>query len=110
MKIKLISILVFIVIFGITVSYLNSDYFNQKTKTCQVTGKESVRLQDKNQYRIYTTCGTYAVEDSLTLFRFDSSDLYGKIVQNSNYRIHSGGYRFPLISKYPNIISVELTQ
>lgn len=107
-KFKLIIALIVLVIVGI--GYVNSIYFNQQTKSCLVTGKESVHIQGKNQYRVYTTCGTYKIEDSLSIFRYNSSDLYGSIIQNTNYDIHSGGYRLSFLSIFPNIISVNKTQ
>lgn len=110
MKLKLILFLAFVGIIAGTFSYINSVYYNQETRTCLVTGKESVRQQDANQYRVYTDCGTYVVEDNIGLLRFDSADLYGSIAPNTKYDIYSGGYRFPLFSKFPNIISVSKTQ
>ena len=107
-KIKLVLAIIVLVIIGI--GYVNSIYFNQQTKSCLVTGKESVLVQGKNQYRVYTTCGTYTIQDSLSIFRYNSSDLYGSIIQNTNYDIHSGGYRLSIFSIFPNIISVNKTQ
>lgn len=107
-KIKLVIAAILVVIIGL--GYVNSIYFNQQTKTCLVTGKESVNLQDGHQYRVYTDCGTYTIKDNLNLFRFNSADLYGSIIQNKTYNIHSGGYRLSFLSTFPNIISVEMTQ
>lgn len=82
--------------------------FNNKTNTCTITSKESVIVQNHSQYRVYTKeCGTYVVEDSLFIFRFDSADVYGGLVPNTKYEIKSGGYRVPFLSLFPNVISVK---
>ena len=110
MKTKLKIIGVFVVLLLCIVAYVKSIQFNIQTKTCHVTRKESVRLETKNQYRIYTTCGTYVIEDSISILRFDSADIYGTISQNTTYEIYAGGIRAPIFSRFPNIISVTKTQ
>lgn len=77
---------------------------NQQVKTITVTGKESHRHGDSNdKYLVYTTDTTYEITDSLLKWRWDSSDLYGKIEEGKTYRVETGGYRIPLFSMYENI-------
>lgn len=73
-------------------------------ENCKVNGKESVRQAESHQYRVYTTCGTFVVEDSWFLMRFDSADLYGSIEQHKTYDFEIGGYRNGFLSMFPNII------
>lgn len=110
MKLKLCLFFAFLIIVGGSISYVNSIFYNQETRTCLVTGKESVRTDASHEYRVYTDCGTYVVKDNYTLLRFDSADLYGSIAPNTKYDIYSGGYRAAFFSKFPNIISVSKTQ
>ena len=110
MKVKILAFLCFALFIAGTISYVNSVYYNQQTKTCLVTGKESVNTQEGHEYRVYTSCGTYVIQDSLSLFRYNSSDIYGNIVVNTEYDIYSGGYRLSVLSIFPNIISVKKTQ
>lgn len=80
---------------------------NKTEQTCTVTDKESVRQKDSNQYRVYTSCGTFVVEDSIAIFRFDSADVYGSLKVNTDYKIKHGGYRVGFLSMFPNIISYK---
>lgn len=104
----IIAITFILVIIGV-VSYNMSVLVNKQTNTCLVTGKESVYLSgtEGHEYRIYTTCGTYVITDSLMLLRFNTADMYGKVVVNNTYSIYSGGYRIPFLSVFPNIISIS---
>ena len=45
----------------------------------------------------------FEITDSLLAFRWDSSDLYGKIEPGHVYRMEICGYRVPILSRYPNI-------
>lgn len=81
---------------------------NQQTMTCTVVGKEAVRTGDGNQYRVYTEeCGTLSVEDSLSVGRWDSADLYGTIKEGETYEVLTGGYRNGFLSMFPNILEAK---
>lgn len=81
---------------------------NQQTQTCTVVGKEAVRSGDGNQYRVYTEdCGTLSVEDSISVGRWDSADLYGTIKEGETYEVFTGGYRNGFLSMFPNILEAE---
>lgn len=81
---------------------------NQQDRVCTVTGKESVRAGDGNQYRVYTDeCQTLVVEDSLTVGRYNSADVYAKIEAGKTYEFRTGGYRNGFFSMFPNIIEVK---
>ena len=59
------------------------------------------------KYLVYTDRGTYAVEDSMIAFRWDSSDVYGRIPACHRVKITSIDLRIPAFSTYPNITGVE---
>ena len=80
---------------------------NQQEVTCTVTDKESVRVEDSNQYRVYTEdCGTLVVSDTIVGARFNSADIYGQIEPGETYPFKTGGYRIPVASQFPNILEV----
>ena len=80
---------------------------NQHEQTCTVSGKESVRHGESNQYRVYTSCGTVVVEDALVIGRFDSADVYGAIQPGKTYMFKTGGYRVGFFSMFPNVIDAK---
>lgn len=111
MKKYIFIIVGLLLVLAIAYGYCSSVLVNQKTQTCEVTGKESVYISSEKsqQYRVYSTCGTFVVEDSLVLFRFNSADVYGKITTQQTYTIHSGGLRIPFLTLFPNVISATNT-
>jgi hypothetical protein len=50
---------------------------------------------------------TLQCTDSLAFFKFNSSDVYGKLYEGETYKLHVAGYRFGPTSSYRNIISIE---
>lgn len=82
-------------------------YINVKTEECRVTGKESITTQGKHEYRVYSSCGTFIVEDQPSRLSFNSADKYGAIEVKKTYKITSSGYRIPALSMFKSIISME---
>lgn len=82
-------------------------YARATTTTTVVTDKERVCKSGDNgqecEYLVFTEDGTYKVGDSLIAFRWNSSDVYGKIKRCHRYEIDHYGWRIPFGSKYPNI-------
>lgn len=73
-------------------------------QTFTVTGKENVKSGDSGKYLVYTDKTTYEIEDSWIFWRWDSSDVYGKIEVGKTYSATLQGYRVPFLSMYQNII------
>lgn len=69
-----------------------------------VTGKESVRSGKSSTYLVFTNVTTYEVGDTLLFWRWDSSDVYGRLVVGKTYRATLQGWRIPIFSMYPNIL------
>lgn len=79
---------------------------NERTETACVSDKESVRVEDGNQYRVYTDQGTYKVEDILLgPTRFNSADVYGGIQPGTCYEFEIVGIRNGFLSEFPNIVT-----
>jgi len=87
-------------------------YFHTETFTSKVTGKERITEQSgkdniKSFYLVYTDRGTLKLEDDVLRGNWESSDVYGKLKDDSSYTFTTTGYRFGLFSMYPNIIGVQ---
>ena len=74
----------------------------KRTYVVKVTGKELV----DGTYLVYTTEGTFKIEDSLIFGRFNSSDVYGMIQVGHYYKFKVFGIRSQLLDTYRNIIDV----
>src|SRR5699024_6375362 len=82
------------------------NHFEERVmESCKVNDKESVKTQDSHQYRVYTSCGTFKIEDSLYLMRIDSADIYGSIEKDKKYDFKIHGTRNGFLSMFPNVIS-----
>src|SRR5574343_1133324 len=103
---KAVEVVICVAIAGIVASIgLSScSYVNVQESKCTVNNKESVSIKGTNQYRVYTTCGTYKVADDVARLRFDSADVYGSLIPGQTYTFKTSGYRFGLFSMFPNIL------
>lgn len=77
-------------------------------QTFTVTGKENVKSGNSGKYLVYTDKTTYEIEDSWIFWRWDSSDVYGKIEIGKTYTATLQGYRVPFLSWYQNIIDPKV--
>lgn len=66
--------------------------------------EEKERGTEKSPYLIYTADSVYSVEDSLWFGDFRASDRYNQLDVGKTYRCNVAGWRFGLLSWYPNII------
>lgn len=82
-------------------------HVNVTNETCKVTGKESVNTSESHQYRVYTNCGVYIIEDQLTRFHFNSADVYSRIEVGKTYQIESSGYRVGFLSMFKAINKIK---
>jgi hypothetical protein len=105
-----IIILVVVFIVGI-IAFDISSYNNVQTITAKVEGKERITESSGDKiesfYLVYTDKGTLKLEDDLFRGNFYSSDVYGKLRQDSTYTFKTSGYRIGFASSYPNIIEVK---
>ena len=107
---NLITILVVAIIIG-SIAFSISSYNNVETVTAKVEGKERITEQSGDRinsfYLVYTDKGTFKLEDDMFRGNFYSSDVYGKLRQDSTYTFKTSGYRIGYMSSYPNIIEVK---
>ena len=107
---NLIAILVVAIIIG-GIAFGISGYSHVTEVKAKVEGKERITEQSGDRiesfYLVYTDKGTFKLEDDLFRGNFYSSDVYGKIKQDSTYTFKTSGYRIGWASEYPNIIEVK---
>jgi len=106
---KGIIILVGLVIIG-GIGFEVAKFTNTETITITVTDKERVvtgKGDDiSSKYLIYTDKGTFENTDTFIKFKFNSSDLYGKLKKDSTYTVETYGFRVPFLSMYKNIVKI----
>lgn len=101
-----IGFFVLLVVAGISLAV--AGLLNETERVCTVTSKESVRVEEGNQYRVYTEeCGTLQVTDTLLKMRFDSADTYGSLKEGETYQMTTIGFRIPFLSQFPNILEAK---
>lgn len=109
-SIGLITALVVLLIAG-GIGFSIKSYGHTETITAKVEGKERITQKSGDNiesfYLVYTDKGTLKLEDDLFRGNFYSSDVYGKLRQDSTYTFKTSGYRIGWMSEYPNIIEVK---
>ena len=107
---KTLITLIIILAIG-SVSFKMISYFHTETFTAKVTSKERITKKSDDNiesfYLVYTDRGTLKLEDDVLRGNWESSDVYGKLKNDSSYTFTTTGFRFGLFSMYPNIIGVQ---
>lgn len=75
--------------------------------TVTVTKSERVCKSDSCKYLVFTPTEVFQNTDTVWRLKWDSSDLYAKIVNGKTYKFKVYGVRFGFLSWYRNIVSVE---
>ncbi|QJD50457.1 hypothetical protein SEA_CHRIS_55 [Mycobacterium phage Chris] len=77
---------------------------------CTVTAKDTLySSHDGNssrEYRLSTSCGTFAVEDTIA-GGFNSWDTWQGLKEGARYDIRTGGYRVGFLSSFPSVLEVK---
>lgn len=95
--------------------------FNDTEYTVTITDKERITESSKDNDGNYKTKSKYLVfaddengepivfenTDCLVRFKFNSSNIQGKLKEGHTYKITVIGYRVPFLSWHQNIIKVE---
>ena len=87
--------------------FIGFPYITADTVTVTVTGKERVNSKNASKYLVFTDSETFENTDCLRRFKFNSSDLYGKIKEDKQYTFVVYGWRIPIFSSYRNIVRVK---
>ena len=73
----------------------------------EVRVNDMQRLADEKKWIVLTDKTTFENTDSIFHWKFNSSDLQGKIERDTMYSFTTVGWRVPFLSMYPNIIKIE---
>lgn len=93
-----------VLLFGlITLAYLNT----QQELIAQVWKTERVQTDGNSYYLVFTDKGVFQNSDSLLFCKFNSSDIYGKLILDKSFSFTIVGWRVPFLSMYPNIIRAQ---
>ena len=77
-------------------------------KACLVESKDRAGKRDGgSDMRVYTSCGVFEVSDAVLRGRFNSADVYAQLVEGRRYDVTTVGYRIPLISWFPNVLTAS---
>lgn len=107
MKNKIILGIVIVIIIGIFFYKPISIIFTTEYISIKVNKTDIKRNKEKDLYLVYTDEETFKNEDSFWNFKYNSSDLHGKLKQDSTYKVEVNGYRIPYFSIYRNIVDIE---
>lgn len=95
-------------IFAAIVLILFSMYVSSKqTVTFTVEEKIVKRYSDMDRYLVFTDKGVFQNSDSVVFWKFDSSDIHGKLKPGHTYQATVVGWRVRSLSWYPNIITIK---
>lgn len=85
---------------------LYASYSHETTVLVKVCSKEAVATsKGGHEYRVYTSNGTYVVKDHfIDGTRFNSADVYGRLVAGKSYALTVYGWRIGVFSMFQNII------
>ena len=98
-----IIVLVLIVISAYITVYRSS----LRTVEITVNSKERVGSREESKYLVFCEEGVFECVDSLSFFKFDSSDTYGHLKPEKKYVVEVAGWRIKIMSQYPNIIRIK---
>lgn len=107
----IISLTPFVMLFK---SYWGTEYetihVNKTERVCGYEANTNKGGSIECKYMVFSDKGVFKNTDSIFIFKFNSSDIYGEIHENNSYEISYYGWRFRLLSMYPNIKTVKLAQ
>lgn len=83
-------------------------YGTQQDTTITINKSERIQEGNSSKYLIYTQEGVYENTDSFLRLKFNSSDVYNQLEAKKTYNCDTYGWRIPLFSVYPNIVSCKL--
>lgn len=101
-----------IAVFIIGLIFFNFYYVKgtERKETFTVNKLERVQSGDVSKYLVFTDTGVYENTDSLLNGKFNSSDLYNQLEEDSKYTCTVYGWRIGFFSQYPNLVSCDEVQ
>ena len=107
-----VGVLAILALVGLGIGGCAAYRSTERTVEATVEGKERVcssvnsdnGTRQECKYLVFTDEGTFELTDSLIYGRFSSSDVYGRLDEDTTYTFKVAGWRFGLFSMYPNIV------
>jgi len=59
-----------------------------------------------SKYLVYTTSETFENTDTWIFWKFNSSDIQGRLLADKTYKVRVVGWRLPFFSQYRNIVKI----
>lgn len=107
---KLIGLILGVIVLAFVAGW-TVPYWTHGSRVVTVTLVDHKLMTDhgktKDVYLVYTTDGTYKNVDSPAYFKYNSSDLQGKLAEKGKFKIEYYGFRVPVFSMYKNITKAE---
>lgn len=108
---RVIAVIAFAVFFVAVIGANVVIHFTtQETVSALVTDKERVTTggeKPSSKYLIFTEKETFENVDTLLAFKFNSSDIYGRIAIGQVCVFDVVGFRIPFLSMYRNILTAD---
>lgn len=103
-----VAIVIGFIIFAAVRSYNNWVEDTRATVQITVTGKEvKSDSNEDSKYLIYTKDEVFEDTDSYYFNKYNSSDVYGQLIEGKTYSCEVFGTRNPRYSYYRNIVTCE---
>ncbi len=90
-----------------TVDYPGGSYSGEKTD-CKVTDKQAINREGNTDYRVFSSCGVFGVQDDPFIGQWNSADTFGSISVGKTYDFEAYGFRNGFLSTFPNIKTAYL--
>lgn len=106
MKVLFLLIIIFVILSVLFNSIIGAIFFQDEI-IVKITRMERINNNESSKYLIFTETETFENTDTLLFTKFNSSDLYGKLIVGRIYKLRVYGFRIPLFSMYRNIIEAK---
>lgn len=104
---SIIDVLLLVLIFACLSFYVSIPYIISEEVYVTVTGKERVVSSNSSKYLVFTEEEVFENTDIIVRFKFNSSDIYGRLQEGESYKLLVCGWRIPILSRYRNIIKIK---
>jgi hypothetical protein len=99
-----VAIVIILIVIGCIINYATVQTFDAKLTSTYVDGGNTYLVFQKDGSNVKES---YANDDSIWFFKFNSRDILTNSEVGKNYKITINGIRIPLFSMNQNIISME---
>ena len=102
---------IILMVFGAIVVSIPFYYMSSETVTITVTDKDRIvdpkRKSTSSKYLVFTEGEVFENTDDLFLWKFNSSDIQGRLKVGETYSVEVIGWRVQFLSRYRNVVKIE---